>query len=189
MLDSEERRNLAHVCFVDLHFFQKIMMKWEGKVADPLNPHTIIDLTRIDGSIRYRGSVRDIILMIRCEESSSPIEPLLGMRLLIGKEEQQRQMRMDGLMARSVIPRQYYGINLKYDESPPIYYMPFDHTPLDEYYCTGSLNFNRSAPIKLELDLVPGYTYTIDIMCRTFNMIRTQYGMGKLIFPEVFADI
>eukprot|EP00798_Chlamydomonas_sp_ICE-L_P000402 gene402-1798_t len=177
LLDNDERRALCHTPQVDLRIFQKMSLsrvvtidKGNGGLPHP----TLIDLSRVD------CQVRDLIVTIRDSNGQrSAREPLLGMRLLMGEGKHQRQMSMDGLMARRVIPRQYYGINIDHSP-PPIYYMPFDHTPLLDDDCTGSLDFGRVAPVQLELKLVPGDTYKIDIMFRTLNMLKTQRGMGEL---------
>lgn len=177
MLDSGERRMMCVTPCMDLRIVQKNSLSWTGIVLEGQKGTPLIDITQLGG-----GNVRDVILMI--SGNGQVFEPLLGMRLLIGegKVQYEREMRMDGLMARSMIPRQYYGIDVQYSDAPPVYYMPFDHTPLHEFECTSYMNFQGTAPVNLELDLVPG-SYRIDIMCRTFNVLRTQEGCGRIALP------
>jgi hypothetical protein len=137
--------------------------------------------------------VRDLIIMIRrsqVDEADADAvdeeDPLVKMQLLMDDADIPRQrLAITGLMARQMIPRQYYGIS-ESDAVHPIYYMPFDHTPLSEYH-TGSLNFGVARSAKLSLTLAPG-EYTVDILARTVNVIDIEGGMGKIRWiskPEV----
>eukprot|EP00798_Chlamydomonas_sp_ICE-L_P009252 gene9252-16402_t len=177
LLDTDERRALCHTPEVDLCIFQKMSLSRVVTIdkGNGVPPHpTLIDLSSVD------CQVRDLIVTIRGSNGQrSAREPLLVMRLFIGEGKHQRQMSMDGLMARRVIPRQYYCIIIDHSP-PPIYYMPFDHTPLLDDDCTGSLDFGRVESVKLELKLVSGDTYKIDIMFRSLKILRTQSGMGGL---------
>lgn len=184
-LDTDERRNLCHKPVVDLRISQKISLSEVVTTVDSNSKKSpiLIDLSCIS------GNVRDLVMSIRGSNGQKIAnEPLLGMRLLMTDEKHQRQMSMDGLMARSVIPRQYYGIEDTSLITPPIYFMPFDHTPLlhDD---TASMNFGRANPVHLELKLVPDDTYKIDIMIRTVNLFRTQNGIGSLRIPSYFPAL
>eukprot|EP00798_Chlamydomonas_sp_ICE-L_P009268 gene9268-16419_t len=186
LLDTDESRALCHTPEVDLCIFQKMSLSRVVTIdkgnGGPPHP-TLIDLSSVD------CQVRDLIVTIRGSNGQrSAREPLLVMRLFIGEGKHQRQMSMDGLMARRVIPRQYYGINIDHSP-PPIYYMPFDHTPLLDDDCTGSLDFGRVESVKLELKLVPGDTYKIDIMFRSLKILRTQSGMGGLRLSGFIPNI
>lgn len=87
------------------------------------------------------------------------------------------------MIYRKVIPRTQYNIH---DNKELMYFITFDHTPLDKV-CTGCLIYpnetkNDKENIEIHLNIAPGQ-YDVIIMGRCFNILEITKGMGTLKWP------
>ena len=159
------------------------------------------EIVKIDLSAFLKGSVRDMIVLIKqkvntyndniiqtesfttaaqkfaCmlpEMMEIDADPLLNIKFIY---DQHVISNLDSIMSRHVIPRQLYNIE---NNTEHVYFVPFDNTPLANS-CTAFFNFQKAKKVGLELELIPG-SYEIHIMARTFNILHTSSGMATLEF-------
>ena len=154
----------------------------------PLDPAKAYDIEDMDHADLAGGtSGRDTVLLMLLEridklerqlapKSCATRDPLVSLGVRIRCEGHTSWKLHDCAMVRHAIPSQYYGIA----ENPHlIYFVPFDHSPLD-LAPTTTMNAKR-VDVGLELHLLPG-RYDVHVLTRAMNIIRIQGGMGMLVY-------
>lgn len=188
-LDTNERFILGR----DHEIHQSIWIKSCHKTSIKVDSVNSDEAEPIDVKIplSLRGQIRDLIVYIK-QKSTNLLtdidivyeEPLINMRFVVtttlsdkSNVKEYTRQSYNAIMARYVIPNHIYNTSVVSD---PIYFMPFDHTPIDKN-STASINMNELNTTTLIMKLLPG-EYDIYIMSRRFNVLVSRNGALGLIF-------
>jgi hypothetical protein len=175
-LDSDERRHFAQnprdlkLTLKKMHYFS----------VESTGPPLKIDLPFA------KMALRDMIISIirsSDDDEEDEHEPLIGAKISFKGPNYKgidRQAFLDGNMLRNVIPKANYGVS-----ESRFYFLQFDPTPLEvEPGGIWDLGKIELVKIRLHLILIPG-KYKIEILTRSYNMLRVKSGYGTLHQLEV----
>lgn len=121
--------------------------------------------------------VKDIRALIRRTGTDGNDEECVGqLNIVINGTT---HMSLNSMMARKIIPRQFY----KYENTEPIYHIPFCHDPWDYTLNSSHINLGRLNSRCLELFLKPG-TYSITLVTQHMNLLAFNNGLCAFVYDE-----
>ena len=123
-------------------------------------------------NLPYSHPVKDLRVMVKSSNAIKSFNIRLNGHL---------HMSVSESFARTIIPRQFYGIQ---DNTSNIYYIPFCHDPCaHKELQTSQIHFGRIDRAQLEIFVKPG-EYTITIMAQYFNIINGYKGRLCLMYAQ-----
>lgn len=117
----------------------------------------------------YNHRVKDIRVLLEQRDDNSQEEPVGLLNITLNGHT---HMSLNSMMARKIIPRQFY----KLENEKPLYYIPFCHDPLSlTHVQTSDINFGRVDKANLVIHIKPG-NYKVTLVARHYNILRIKDG-------------